>query len=144
MPHDDGVTSAWFEWIYEKEDLSKVLVVEVSFDTVCAIPPGGVSLDDGRIGDGRRGNSMIEKRRDRSRREVIRAVAKGVPAGFLLRISQTEASEKMTRQQAEYQDMPKDIYSCGMCTLFEPPKYCKVMAGEVSRDGWCKAFVLAD
>jgi hypothetical protein len=29
MPHDDGVTSAWFEWIYKKEDLSKVLVVEV-------------------------------------------------------------------------------------------------------------------
>jgi hypothetical protein len=96
------------------------------------------------LGDGRRGNSMVEKRRGKSRREVIRAVATGVPAGFLLRISQTEASEKMTRQQAEYQDAPKDIYSCGMCTLFEPPKYCKVVAGEVSRDGWCKAFVLAD
>ena len=50
----------------------------------------------------------------------------------------------MTRQQAEYQDAPKDIYSCGMCTLFEPPKYCKVVAGEVSKDGWCRAFVLAD
>jgi hypothetical protein len=96
------------------------------------------------LGDGRRGNSMVEKRRGKSRREVIRAVAKGVPAGLLLRISQTEASEKMTRQQAEYQDAPKDIYSCGMCTLFEPPKYCKVVADEVSRDGWCKAFVLAD
>ena len=87
---------------------------------------------------------MVEKRRGKSRREVIRAVATGVPAGFLLRISQTEASEKMTRQQAEYQDAPKDIYSCGMCTLFEPPQYCKVVEGEVSRDGWCKAFVLAD
>src|ERR1700682_4294845 len=40
--------ATWFEWIYEKEDLSKVLVVEVSFDTVCAIPPGGVSLSDGK------------------------------------------------------------------------------------------------
>jgi hypothetical protein len=50
----------------------------------------------------------------------------------------------MTRQQAEYQDAPKDIYSCGMCTLFEPPKYCKVVEGEVGKDGWCKAFVLAD
>jgi hypothetical protein len=82
---------------------------------------------------------MVEKRRGKSRREVIRAVVTGVPAGFLLRIPQ-----KMTRQQAEYQDTPRDIYSCGMCTLFEPPKYCKVVAGEVSRDGWCKAFVLAD
>jgi hypothetical protein len=95
------------------------------------------------LGDGRRGNSMVEKRRGKSRREVIRAVAKGVPAGLLLRISQTEASEKMTRQQAEYQDAPKDIYSCGMCTLFEPPKYCKVVAGEVSRDGWLAGVAIA-
>jgi hypothetical protein len=74
----------------------------------------------------------------------MRAVVKAISAGLLLRSSQTKASEKMTRQQAEYQDTPRDIYSCGMCTLFEPPKYCKVVAGEVSRDGWCKAFVLAD
>ena len=87
---------------------------------------------------------MIEKRVDQSRRKLMRAVAKGISAGLLLRSSQTKASEKMTRQQAEYQDTPKDIYSCGMCTLFEPPKDCKVVAGEVSRDGWCKAFVLAD
>jgi len=50
----------------------------------------------------------------------------------------------MTRQQAEYQDTPNGIYSCGMCTLFEQPKYCKVVDGEVSKDGWCKAFALAD
>jgi hypothetical protein len=87
---------------------------------------------------------MVEKRVDRSRRNLMRAVVKGISVGLLLRSSQTEASEKMTRQQSEYQDTPRDIYSCGMCTLFEPPKYCKVVAGEVSRDGWCKAFVLAD
>jgi hypothetical protein len=29
----DGVTNAWFEWIHEKGELSKVLVVEVNFDT---------------------------------------------------------------------------------------------------------------
>jgi hypothetical protein len=87
---------------------------------------------------------MVEEGVDRSRRKAIRAVANGISAGLLLRISQTEASEKMTPQQAEYQGMPKDIYSCGMCTLFEPPKYCKVVAGEVSKDGWCKAFALAD
>ncbi len=87
---------------------------------------------------------MVEKPVDRSRRELMRAVVTGVPLGLLLRISQTEASEKMTLQQAEYQDAPKDIYSCGMCTLFESPKYCKVVEGEISEDGWCKAFVLAD
>jgi hypothetical protein len=87
---------------------------------------------------------MIDKRLDRSRRRVIGAVVKVVSAGLLLRISPTEAAEKMTPQQAEYQDTPKGIYSCGMCTLFEPPKDCKVVEGPVSKDGWCKAFALAD
>ena len=87
---------------------------------------------------------MGEQRVDRSRRRAIGAALKGVSAGLLLRISPTEASEKMTLQQAEYQDTPKGIYSCAVCTLFEPPKYCKVVAGEVSKDGWCKAFALAD
>ena len=50
----------------------------------------------------------------------------------------------MTRQQAEYQDTPNGIDSCATCTLFEPPKSGKVVEGDVSRDGWCKAFALAD
>jgi hypothetical protein len=87
---------------------------------------------------------MVEKRVDGVRRKVMRALVKGISAGLLLRISRTEASEKMTLQQAEYQDAPKGIYSCAVCTLFEPPKYCKVVVGEVSKDGWCKAFALAD
>ena len=82
------------------------------------------------------------------RRKILRAFAKGVSAGvsaaLLARIVPAEASDKMTRQQAEYQDSPNGIYSCGMCTLFEAPKYCKVVDGEVSKDGWCKAFALAD
>ncbi len=54
------------------------------------------------------------------------------------------ASEKMTRQQAEYRDTPDGIYSCAMCTLFEKPNACKVVEGEISVDGWCKAFALLD
>jgi len=87
---------------------------------------------------------MIEQQVDASRRKLICAFAGGLSAGLVLRISQAEASEKMTRQQAEYQDTPKDIYSCAVCTLFEPPQSCKVVAGEISKDGWCKAFALAD
>ena len=92
----------------------------------------------------RRTSSMAEKRMDKSRRNVIGAVAGSVAAGILLRVSPTAASEKMTRQQAQYQDMPNGIYSCAVCTLFEPPAACKVVDGEVSKDGWCKAFALAD
>jgi hypothetical protein len=87
---------------------------------------------------------MVSKRMDGSRRKVMSAAVKLVSAAILLRISRTQASEKMTRQQAEYQDTPKDIYSCEVCSLFEPPKSCKVVEGEVSKDGWCKAFAMAD
>jgi hypothetical protein len=87
---------------------------------------------------------MIEKPSGTSRRKLIHALAAGVPAALLLRISSAGASDKMTRQQAEYQDTPNGIYSCGLCTLFERPNGCKVVEGEVSSDGWCKAFALAD
>lgn len=59
-------------------------------------------------------------------------------------ISRAQAQEKMSKQEAEYQDSPKDIRMCATCTLFQPPKSCKVVEGDVSPNGWCKAFVLAD
>ena len=74
----------------------------------------------------------------------MRSLASGVSAGLWLRMAPADASEKMTRAQAEYQDTPNGIYSCGLCTLFERPNACKVVEGEVSKDGWCKAFALAD
>jgi hypothetical protein len=88
--------------------------------------------------------SRDERLFNRSRRNVMRSLAGGVSAGLLLRIVPADASEKMTRAQAEYQDAPNGIYSCGLCTLFERPNACKVVEGEVSKDGWCKAFELAD
>ena len=54
------------------------------------------------------------------------------------------SAEKMSKEQAEYQDQPKDIRMCATCTLFEPPRACKVVEGDVSPYGWCKAFALAD
>jgi hypothetical protein len=59
-------------------------------------------------------------------------------------ISRAQAQQKMSKQEAEYQDSPKDIRMCATCTLFEAPKSCKVVEGDVSPNGWCKAFVLAD
>jgi hypothetical protein len=87
---------------------------------------------------------MVKECMDKSRRKLMGAVVKGVSAGLLFQISQGQASDKMTPQQAQYQGSPKDIYSCELCSLFEPPKSCKVVDGDVSRDGWCKAFALAD
>ena len=87
---------------------------------------------------------MSEQLLDRSRRALMKVVVGAISTALAFRTSQADASDKMTRQQAQYQDMPNGIYGCGLCTLFERPNACKVVEGEVSKDGWCKAFALAD
>jgi hypothetical protein len=79
----------------------------------------------------------------RSRRHIIGTVAKAIAASPLLAVA-ARAADKMSKKQAEYQDMPNGIYSCGLCSLFEAPDGCKVVEGKVSKDGWCKAFALQD
>jgi hypothetical protein len=83
----------------------------------------------------------------RSRRSVLRAVLQGLatvmPAAMSGRV-RAQSDDKMTKARAEYQETPNGIYSCATCTLFVPPTACKVVEGEVSPDGWCKAFALAD
>jgi hypothetical protein len=87
---------------------------------------------------------MAEQRTGKSRRNIVSTLAGAIPTGLLLRSVPAHAAEKMTRQQAEYQDKPNGIYSCSLCTLFEKPNHCKVVEGEISEDGWCKAFAMAD
>jgi hypothetical protein len=87
---------------------------------------------------------MVAKRLFWSRRAAIGAALEGASSALLFRIASAQAADKMTRAQAEYQDTPNGIYSCGLCSLFEAPNGCKVVDGEISRDGWCKAFALQD
>jgi hypothetical protein len=72
------------------------------------------------------------------------AMVKAIPAALLFHVERAKASDKMTRRQAEYQDTPSGLCSCGMCSLFERPNACKVVEGEISKDGWRKAFAMAD
>lgn len=58
--------------------------------------------------------------------------------------SRAQSQAKLTKQQAEYEDKPRDIRMCSTCTFFEPPKGCKVVEGDVSPDGWCNLFALVD
>jgi len=87
---------------------------------------------------------MVEQRLNRARRTMIRAAAASLATGFCFRISHALAAKKMTQAAAAYQATPNGIYSCGQCTLFVAPSSCKAVEGEISSDGWCKAFVLAD
>jgi High potential iron-sulfur protein len=80
-----------------------------------------------------------------SKRKFMRFALAGI-AGATLRPRQTlaQGSAKMTKAQAEYQDTPKGIQMCATCSLFDEPHACKVVEGDVSPNGWCKAFAMAD
>jgi hypothetical protein len=86
---------------------------------------------------------MVERSSGYTRRNIIRAAVMGASAGSFLPMRRALA-EKMTPAAAEYRAAPNGIYSCAMCSLFQPPSSCKIVDGEISKDGWCKAFVLAD
>jgi hypothetical protein len=78
------------------------------------------------------------------RRLFRRALAAAVTLTAVGAARSEESRTKLTRAEAEYQDGPKDIRMCATCTLFLPPKSCKVVEGEVSPNGWCKLFEIAD
>jgi hypothetical protein len=87
---------------------------------------------------------MADRSTRLSRRRLIATAAGATSIMALAPLSKTRAVDKMTQQQALYQDSPKDIMMCATCTLFQPPKTCMVVEGDVSPSGWCKAFALAD
>lgn len=87
---------------------------------------------------------MADTRKSWSRRAAIGVMLQSASGALVMRIAPARANDKMTRAQAEYQDAPNGIYSCAICSLFEAPSACKVVEGDVSKDGWCRAFALQD
>jgi hypothetical protein len=55
-----------------------------------------------------------------------------------------DGSSKLSKQQVGYQDHPEGIQMCATCTLFIAPHSCKVVEGDVSQNGWCKSYSMAD
>ena len=54
------------------------------------------------------------------------------------------SGDKLSKHQAEYQDSPKGIQMYATCTLFVAPRSCQVVEGDISPDGWCKSYAMAD
>jgi hypothetical protein len=75
-----------------------------------------------------------------SRRLVLLAV----PAALALPFGLARGAEKMSKQAAQYQDAPHGIAMCATCSLFVEPHSCKVVEGDISPNGWCKAYAIAD
>jgi hypothetical protein len=77
---------------------------------------------------------------DPSRRFVLLAA----PVALILPMGFARGADKMSKQAAQYEDAPHGIAMCATCSLFEEPRSCKVVEGDVSPNGWCKAYAMAD
>ncbi len=84
----------------------------------------------------------------RTRRGFFQALAGG--AAIVCAAQQGRAApakapkKKVSKAKAKYQDHPQDIRACATCNLYLPPDQCKAVVGQVSPDGWCELFDLAD
>jgi hypothetical protein len=87
---------------------------------------------------------MTARQLNPARRRLIKGAVAGAAGLAAAAISPARAAEKMTQREAEYQDTPRDIRMCATCSLFEAPRSCKIVEGDISPNGWCKAFAIAD
>jgi hypothetical protein len=54
------------------------------------------------------------------------------------------AQQKVSPDEAQYQDRPRNGLSGAACVLFRPPAACAVVAGTISPHRWCRFFDLPD
>ena len=81
--------------------------------------------------------------RKRSRRSILKfagllagaSLASGLPVA-----RDAPAQQKASKQAMKYQDKPNGDQKCANCLQFEAPKSCKVVAGDVSPNGYCIAW----
>jgi hypothetical protein len=81
-----------------------------------------------------------------SRRVFLRAgAAMGatvVAAGLATRAQAQD--QKIAQSAVMYQGSPKDGQKCSTCVNFEAPNACKIVAGNISPEGWCAAYAPKD
>jgi len=77
-----------------------------------------------------------------SRRRLMQkaAAASGAFAMLGTIASSAAAQAKSLQQVAGYQSEPKDGQRCSQCQHFQPPSACKVVAGRISAQGWCRLY----
>lgn len=51
-----------------------------------------------------------------------------------------QEANKASKEEADYQDSPKNGDKCINCTMWREPNKCTAVAGAISPDGWCKWY----
>lgn len=83
--------------------------------------------------------SAIPGRHGLSRRVFLGSACVGAAVLCVGRAAVAQG-RKLTKLEAGYRDDSKDGSPCGACALFQDPKYCVIVEGEVSPDGTCNYF----
>ena len=74
-----------------------------------------------------------------SRRSFLRYMALLGLAHF----ATSAQAAKLTKEAIQYQETPKDGKVCRDCMHFLPEtSECKLVAGHINPEGWCRLFVL--
>jgi hypothetical protein len=66
--------------------------------------------------------------------------AMSVAATTAARTEPAFAGPKISKAAVAYQDHPQDDKRCGKCLQFQAPDNCKLVAGPVSPEGFCRIF----
>ncbi len=76
-----------------------------------------------------------------SRRSVLVRTAAAIAAATAFAAPRRLlAQQKVSQQEAKYQDKPKGQQRCEICVNFQPPDQCRFVQGPISRNGWCQFF----
>ncbi len=51
-----------------------------------------------------------------------------------------KADDKLAQDVVQYQKTPNEGNKCSICVNFVAPNACKIVAGDISPEGWCVAF----
>jgi hypothetical protein len=79
-----------------------------------------------------------------SRRGVLRTgltiLLGGITGGVIATAARAQDDSKVEQSVVQYQTSPKDGAKCSTCVNFIAPNACKVVAGNISPNGWCVAY----
>jgi hypothetical protein len=86
--------------------------------------------------------AMSEKDKMITRRDALKniAVVVGAVASTTVMGAGVADAGTMPKAAMQYQDTPKGKAQCSICAQFIAPHSCKVVAGNISPNGWCIAF----
>jgi len=76
------------------------------------------------------------------RRLLAAAASMGGAIGYiaLARAADDASASQLRKMDVQYQDAPKGIQRCDLCSNFVAPSACRVVSGGISANGWCLLF----